>query len=93
MCVGVHSYGVSIFDESFIIYSFALVTNREMLCLCRRLLLQFRILLHLLAPPDCDFIWQVGNRREKVAKSSGTLWKLMDGDVGSSDEDDEVGGK
>lgn len=32
---------------------------------------------------------QVGNRRDKVAKASKALWKLMDGDE-DSDDGDEV---
>lgn len=33
---------------------------------------------------------QVGNRREKVARASGALWKLMDGGDGSDDDNEEV---
>lgn len=33
---------------------------------------------------------QVGNRREKIAKSSGALWKLMNGGAESGDENEEV---
>ena len=33
---------------------------------------------------------QVGARREKVAKASTTLWKLIDGGADSNDEDDKV---
>ena len=32
----------------------------------------------------------MGNRREKVAKASGALWKLMDGADGSDMDDEEV---
>ena len=33
----------------------------------------------------------MGNRRDKVAKASKALWKLMDGDEDSDDEHDSVG--
>ncbi len=32
----------------------------------------------------------MGNRRDKVARASKGLWKLMDGDQDSDDEDDSV---
>lgn len=32
----------------------------------------------------------MGNRREKVARASGALWKLMDGADGSDMDDEEV---
>ena len=35
-------------------------------------------------------LYQVGNRRDKVAKASKALWKLMDGDEDSDDERDSV---
>ncbi|CAM9648035.1 unnamed protein product, partial [Ascophyllum nodosum] len=39
---------------------------------------------------DLDEIWgKVGARREKVAKASTTLWKLIDGGADSNDEDDK----
>lgn len=33
---------------------------------------------------------QVGNRRDKVAKASKALWKLMDGEEDSDDENESV---
>lgn len=33
---------------------------------------------------------QVGNRREKIAKSSGALWKLMNGGGESGEDNEEV---
>lgn len=32
----------------------------------------------------------MGNRREKVARASGALWKLMDGGDGSDEDNEKV---
>lgn len=46
---------------------------------------------HLWKIYDLDETWdKVGHRRDKVAKASSALWKLMDGEGNSDNEGDEV---